>query len=381
MSRFKIKKQTIWRWHSVLGLTAGLGLLVIGITGSLLMFSTEIDGLLLPEIATTEVKPEGRLPFDTLVSRAAAAHPDHTLAGWEMDGSVPEATDRVWVREGNEEQWKFFYLDPYTGEALSEPAKSNEQLTGWLLELHYTFLGDHVGMLAAGLFALMLFLLGLTGLWLYRDLWKHFFRLRWGKSARILFADFHRMIGISSVLFHLILGFTGAWWNLSHLLGHLVEEAPADMVEAEPLPRAEWSSVEGMLEKAPEVIDGYTARFVSFPRADAAEVKLFGHHGDPGPLRGIYGSTITFAAASGEVTDQYDMREATPWQQIYDSFMPLHYGTFGGWPIKILWCLGGLTPGLLAISGFIVWRKRQPVRAVDRRPLQPELPTEMARTG
>ena len=81
------------------------------------------------------------------------------------------------------------------------------------------------------------------------------------------------------------------------------------------------------------------------------------------------------------MTDQYDMREATPWQQIYDSFMPLHYGTFGGWPIKILWCLGGLTPGLLAISGFIVWRKRQPVRAVDRRPLQPELPTEMARTG
>ena len=50
MARFKIKKQTVWRLHSLLGLVAGLGLLAIGLSGSLLMFSREIDGVLRPDI-------------------------------------------------------------------------------------------------------------------------------------------------------------------------------------------------------------------------------------------------------------------------------------------------------------------------------------------
>jgi len=359
MSRFKIKKQTIWRLHSVLGLTAGLGLLVIGLTGSILMFSSEIDGLLLPDVVETAVAPGGRLPMDTLVEKAATAHPDLVITGWEIHPETPAATDRVWVQKEGVEHWEYFHLDPYTGAPLSEPAESSDQLTGWLLELHYTFLADHVGMLAAGLFALMLFLLGLTGLWLYRDFWKHFFRLRWGKSARILFADFHRLIGISSVAFNLILGFTGAWWNLSHLIEHLFEEEQTELAEGPRLPRAQWSSISAMMEKAPGVIDGFTPRYLFFPAPDSPEVKLFGSHGDAGPLRGIYGSTVTFSALTGRVKEHYDMRDAPVLRQIYDSFMPLHYGTFGGWPVKILWCLGGLTPGMLAITGFVVWRRRQ----------------------
>ena len=345
--------------HSVLGLTAGLGLLVIGLTGSLLMFSSEIDGLLRPGTVKTSPAPGGRLPMDTLIERAGSAHKDRVLTGWEIYSDDPSATDRVWIRKEGVEHWEFFHLDPYTGNLLSSPEASSGHLTGWLLELHYTFLADHIGMLAAGLFALILFLLGLTGLWLYRDFWKHFLRFRWGKSARILFADFHRFIGITSVVFNLILGFTGAWWNLSHLIGHLGEEEPAEVVEGSRLPRAQWASVSEMLNKAPGVIDGFTTRYISLPGPDAPEVKLFGQHGEPGPLRGIYGSSITFSALTGRVIERDDIRDAPVSRQVYDSFMPLHYGTFGGWPVKILWCLGGLTPGMLAITGFVVWRRRQ----------------------
>lgn len=32
--------------------------------------------------------------------------------------------------------------------------------------------------------------------------------------------------------------------------------------------------------------------------------------------------------------------------------------TFGGLPIKILWCFARLAPGLLATSGFLIWRSR-----------------------
>ena len=51
-----------------------------------------------------------------------------------------------------------------------------------------------------------------------------------------------------------------------------------------------------------------------------------------------------------------------------DSFEPLHFGTFGALPVKILWCLGDLAPGILAITGYILWWKRKrPLAARDRR--------------
>ena len=80
---------------------------------------------------------------------------------------------------------------------------------------HYTFFLEDWGKVITGLFAVMLCLQGLSGVWLYRNFWKNFFTLRWRKSARIFLSDTHKMVGISALVFNLILGFTGAWWNLS----------------------------------------------------------------------------------------------------------------------------------------------------------------------
>jgi len=44
----------------------------------------------------------------------------------------------------------------------------------------------------------------------------------------------------------------------------------------------------------------------------------------------------------------------------------LHFGQFGGLPIKILYAVGGLTPGLLSITGFVLWWKRRGVRVAHR---------------
>jgi hypothetical protein len=37
----------------------------------------------------------------------------------------------------------------------------------------------------------------------------------------------------------------------------------------------------------------------------------------------------------------------------------LHMGKYGGWPIKIVYSLFGLTSGILSITGFLLWRKRR----------------------
>ena len=179
-------------------------------------------------------------------------------------------------------------------------------------------------------------------------------------SARIAFSDLHKFIGINSVVFNLILGFTGAWWNLSHLLGHLVEEESAAVeVESNVPPASEWASIDTMMTEARTHLPGFTTHYLGFPQTLDGPVVLYGQHGGAGPFRGLYGSHVAFDPEAGALREVHDLREDSVWNQVHDSFMPLHYGTFGGWPIRILWCLGGLAPGTLAVSGFLIWRCRR----------------------
>jgi uncharacterized iron-regulated membrane protein len=38
---------------------------------------------------------------------------------------------------------------------------------------------------------------------------------------------------------------------------------------------------------------------------------------------------------------------------------PLHIGVLGGWPTRVLSVATGLSLPLLAVSGFVVWRRRR----------------------
>jgi uncharacterized iron-regulated membrane protein len=288
--------------------------------------------------------------------------------GWVPAGD-PERSDRVWVKlPGGGEHWLSAHIDPFTGRVLSRPAESTETFTGWTLELHYTLLAGHAGMFAAGLFALLLLLLGISGLWLYRDFFRYFFRLRWKSSSRILFSDLHKFTGINTVVFNLILGFTGAWWNLSHLVGHLVEETPAETssVDAGP-PPSDWASIDGMMNDATRRIAGFRSNYIGFPRFPENAFFLYGEHGGAGVLRSPHGSMVSYEA-DGTFREASDIREGSLWAQIQDSFVPLHFGTFGGWPVRLVWCLGGLAPGTLAVSGFLIWRSRHRKERPTSRP-------------
>ena len=354
-------KRALFLLHSWLGLVAGLGLLVIGLTGSLLVFTDEIDTWLAPErvMAASDADPAVRLGLDALRDSVLAQAPDYVVSGWEISGDSAIG-DKVWLIRKGETDWRLARLDPRSGLLLCPPTRSAETFTGWLLELHYSFFADHAGLLIAGLFAVLLCLLGVTGVWIYRGFWKHFFTLRWGRGSRILFSDVHKMVGISSVAFNLILGFTGAWWNLSHLIGHLGEEEGAEPAGAAPGRYEPFAAkLDHLVEKTGETLPGFQVRYVSFPAGPEDPVSFHGGFETAGPLRSPYGSSVSFDRATGAITASEDIREAGTWAQIYDSFVPLHFGTFGGWPVKVLWSLFGLAPGVLAVTGFALWRRRR----------------------
>lgn len=350
-------KRRLFLLHSWLGLIAGLGLVVIGLTGSLLVFRDDVDVLLAPDQVLVRQENMPRMSFDTLLHHAEQAMPGSVITGWEP-AREPGRADKVWLVEKGGTDWRFVWMNPFTGAIQSEAAHGHETLTGWLLELHYAFLADHAGLFFAGGFALLLCLLGVTGVWLYRDFWKNLLTLRWRRGMRIFCSDLHKMVGITTVVFNLLLGFTGAWWNFSHLIGHMIEE------EAEPEPLRQKLlavdvSLDAVVAEAKTALPGYEPGYFSMPLTAEADLTLYGRLAGHGPLRSDYGSTVGFDAKSGALKQASDISQAGIGRQMLDAFAPLHFGSFGGLPVKLLWCLCGLAPGLLAVTGSMLWLRRR----------------------
>ncbi|MES2474798.1 MAG: PepSY-associated TM helix domain-containing protein [Verrucomicrobiota bacterium] len=351
-------KRRIYQLHSWLGLIAGLALLVIGLTGSLLVFKQEIDGQLAPDLVLQADPTQPRLDHDAFLATLQGHLPNHKIVGWGK-GPSPGSADAVYAVKVGETEGKMFYADPATGMPRNTDLEKHETVSDWLLKLHYTFFADHVGELIVGLFGIVFCALGITGVILYRNFWKTLFRLRWKMSARIFFSDVHKMVGISSTAFNLVLGITGAWWNLSHLIGHLAEEVPEPVVKTVERQWADTVSIEKLVADARAKLPGYKANWISLPFESGGDVMMFGGTEDQGVLRSPYGSIVVFNGATGELKSATKANEVGLWGQVLDAFRPLHFGNFGGLPVKILWSLGGLAPAILALSGTFLWWKRK----------------------
>ncbi len=87
----------VWQLHSWLGLGCGLGLVVIGLTGSLLVFHDEIDAWRFPALHRAHPTPAGRLSYDALWQSLRRALPDETVTGWTPAATPgPKPTPSTW---------------------------------------------------------------------------------------------------------------------------------------------------------------------------------------------------------------------------------------------------------------------------------------------
>ncbi len=353
-----ILRKRIWKLHSWIGLICGLALLVIGLTGSVLVFHEEITDQLHSELKfnAPQSADSRRLSPSELTRRVEEAFPDFWIRGWLFKYDSPQR-DRVYLNPRGDDKWHILTIDPYTAEMAPQPIPLGETLYGWFVELHYTFFADHLGIALAGIFAIGFLFLGISGIYLHRPFFKSLFKLRLGKSSRIFFSDLHKAVGIATIPMNLILGFTGAYWNLTHLIHELVEHHDEEHTIANEFPGYR-DSIDQLHSIAEKEIPGYSLNYVYFPVDSDPNFYLYGQHPDAGSFNSPYGSTIFISADSGEVTASKDLRQAGFWVKFVDTFEPLHFGYFGGLITKIIWCLAGFAPAALSLTGVLMFFKR-----------------------
>ncbi|WP_115719018.1 PepSY-associated TM helix domain-containing protein [Gallaecimonas mangrovi] len=346
-------RRTLWKWHGYLGLTAAIPLLVIALTGSVLVFKKELDSVLMP--SAIEAQTTQRLAMGQLKTAAQAQLGEHEILGWQP--GEPGYTDLLYVAKLGTYQWQKAYLDPSSGALVRSPAALQDDITDWLLELHFTFLSGPIGIAVAGVTAVLLLAQAISGFILHRRFWKTFFTLRLKKSLRLLLSDAHKMLGIIAAPVFLVLGITGAWWNLDEF-SEAINKEDDSIYALKGRYYSDQINLDTLISSAQQQIPGFQTTYIRFPDKSYPGIHLFGHPQNAGALRSGAGSIVSFDDQTGAVTGQFPAAKANWLYQLKDSFEPLHFGTFGGLISRVIWCIVGFIPCLLALSGFVMWRKR-----------------------
>lgn len=338
--------------HSALGLAISAVLYIICLSGTVSVFKNEI--------ARFEQKGE---PTTIALSPTAA----QTAAQNGLDAD-PQAThlfihmptkeyDRAIVETDNAES----YVDP-DGNITDLVAHPWSE---FLIDLHYYLhLPTSFGMVVVAIFGVFLFAMSITGLIAYPKIFKDAFAFRRSKSQQLMLTDLHNRLSVWTAPFHITNSLTGAMIGLfvisAATIGPLkyngnFEAVYAPVFGAEPEvddTKAPLANIEKALQfmnaKHPNREPMYV--ILHEPGTQGQYLQIMAEHS----RRLIYAEKYNFDGA-GEFLGTVGSADGTIGQQVADSAYKIHFGQFGGLPIKIAFAIFGLCLLFIIHAGIRIY--------------------------
>lgn len=302
-----------------------------------------------------------RLPLAQIVDAAReAGGPERDLAGIYLSPGDPARSTMVYYEQGD--NYGAYFADPYTGRLLGE-IQDSQLVSQVMLNLHYTLLARPWGDLVVALAGIAFLASGVTGVWIYRTNLLRPFRkgVRLGEGLRLLSKDLHTLVGLGALAFNVVLGISGVYMMLYAFSPSYLSGEEERLAEARPKSRLTLPA-DLFVDKARAALPGLEVAGMSLPHHEGDPVYVYGNlPGTPFWLGGNSGgrSTVQLDAKTGAVLEAVDINTADTATRYEAVLYELHFGQFGGWPIKAFYAIGGLTPGLLSVTGFVLWWKRR----------------------
>jgi len=365
-----ISRAAFFRLHSWLGIVTGLGMLVIAWTGSLVVFNDEIEWLLDPGVRADPAAD--RASVDAVVAAIAARYPGLRL---QLHPQIGRHWAHVaYVYEGRTQ--RMLLIDPATAAIRRDDVMDGYtfSVSYFLRQLHVRLLMGYWGRVFVGVFGVTLVLSVLTSLRIYREWLRSLWRLRRHDGRRIFHMDVHKAVGLWSLVFNLVFGVTGAVLGLENLYFRLRPAARESAPAAPDLPQwplaGPWSA-DAVLARLAVVDPSFTPRAIEVQPQGV--IVVTGDH--PGVLAAEGASVFDASVATARLTQTRDARQEAWPGYLYNLLDPLHFGYFGerwgaaaGYAVEGVWALAGLAPGVLALTGGVMWMVRRRRRLAGAAP-------------
>ena len=367
-------KNVLFQLHWFFGITGGLVLALMGITGASYSFEDEILRALNPQTLSVQIRETGILPPGQLVEMLERRQ-GSKVAALRLDLVDGSAARVFFTPPPGQRRGPSAYFDPYTGALQGEVL--GEGFFDLMLQLHRFLAMGGTGRQITGACTLMLVFFCLSGLylrWPRKALnWRTWLTLDWAKKGRAFNWDLHAVFGTWCLLFYLLAALTGLTWSyqwFGNAVNQLLSDSPAATQRGERRPPS-------ANDVAPEV--NYDALWASIhdtvgPQLSVVNVRIPGSLGQPAsvfylrkdsPHDRAFG-VIDLDPRTGQVKKVQRYEDKSLKAQLLTSIYALHVGSYFGLVGRILMMLASLTMPLFLITGWLLYldrrRKKRQVR-------------------
>lgn len=351
--------------HIWIGIVCGLMLFIAFYAGAVTMFEQPLQRWATPPSQLAPAPPLA--DAETLLAAVVAAHPEAARRYRIVVAPTPEEPARViWATRGERPRQFIEYGASFAADGSLQVERLRKTPAAELVDRMHQLVGlpmpDAPARWVMGAVALAYAVALLSGLIvLLPTLAKDVFALRAGKNIKRMWLDAHNALGIFSLPFHLVIALTSVVFAFHDpfydtqakvLYGGQIdwgqhEEAPRGTA---PLPASE------LLARANAQLPGFEVFNFSFTRdADGhLEAGITGLDVRRG-TRGRTWMRTHLDPYTGSI-DTHDLPgHMDGWDEAVNAFFALHFGSYGGNPVRWLYVAMGLAGALLFYTGNLLW--------------------------
>ena len=359
-----------WGWvHKWTSLVCTLFMLLLCLTGLPLIFSHEIDELSGEHFTPTQPTPGSRwATADSVAAAAQALYPKLVPLYLFSEKDEPGLWyAKLDTRTNTDERDAVLVaVDGGSGRVLGAP-NFGQGFMHLMYRLHVDLFAGIFGKLFLGAMGILLVVSLVSGVVLYAPFMQrlNFGTVRRERNKRIFWLDQHNLLGIVTVTWALAVGGTGVintWadlilkaWQAEQMMmlssGQTRVRSPGDAAR-----REEGIGAQQAIDRALGAAPGMQLSMLAWPGTLLSTPDHFAVilRGDT-PLTARLTQALLVSPRTGEVLEA----SARPWYvTIFQLSQPLHFGDYGGLPLKIFWALLDLITIVVLGSGLYLWLAR-----------------------
>ena len=367
-AKVKTTKRKLYELHSWLGFHLAFLMTLVLLTGTIAVIANEIDWLLQEDM---RVSPDGsRVSWGELEAAARSAAPDHLLASLAV-GEGDHFAYRASMLAADGRRY-FLHLNQWTGEVTGTTAALTVQR--FFRDLHrYLFMPAWAGLPIVCSMALVLAASLYSGLKTTGRIATVAKRVRRGKGVRVLIGDLHRVAGIWSSGFFVLIILTACWYlfefgavvageRLEPDRPGLSEQRLAEIGDVrQRLPASE------LVARAEAAFPGWRPTQLLYPRNPQQALTILGRSDDL--LVRSRANRVFLDPVDGSIIQVQKSSEIGVVAYLNELVDPLHFGSFGFLASKLIWFVFGCAMTGLSCTGVWLTCRRLKSFSVSRQQL------------
>lgn len=353
--------------HLWLGVSSGLVVFIVALTGSLLVFEDELEPVIDREFHIAAAhEGKQRLPLDVLQSHVINAFPGKK----PVKITIEKEADRnviFGLKNGKKEKDILSVaVDPYSG-IIAASRVEQDAFFSVVLRLHRYLCLEETGKIITGISCVMFLVIMITGLvlwWPNRKNRKQRFTIKWNAKFKRLNWDLHAIFGFYVLPFVFLIAMTGLVWSYKWVNNIIFmtfdgkpqqkREAPASLSQ---LNTRNSGTLEKIYKATNKTLPNPGKILVTLPESDSLSITI-SKADDNAPIANIV-NFLYFDKNTGNLVKTRLYAEETKGMQVRRLIYPIHTGSLLGWPTKIIAFIVALIAASLPVTGVVIWLGRK----------------------